>query len=181
MQIQTKQNEIVLRAPNVADGPKVWKLVKDSQTLDLNSVYCYLVLFKHFPDTCVVAEQEKNLIGFVTAYIPPASPNVLFIWQIGIQPIMKEKGLGKSLITHLLKRPVCQNISFIETTITPNNVASKALFHALPRTLKTACMESSGFPEDLFPEGNHPAEYLYRIGPFDPNTIEHEVLIYENH
>ena len=47
---------VVLRAAEAADGPAIWKLVRDSRVLDLNSLYSYLLICRHFGDTCVVAE-----------------------------------------------------------------------------------------------------------------------------
>ena len=36
--------------------------------LDLNSTCCYLLLCKHFLETCTVAVANGEIVGFVTAY-----------------------------------------------------------------------------------------------------------------
>ncbi len=176
-----EQNKISFRKPQIEDGPKIWDIVKHSGVLDLNSTYCYLILCKHFSNTCVVAEQKNELVGFVSAYIPPNSPDVLFIWQIGIIHALRGKGLGQSLILNLLQRPACQKISFIETTVSPNNAPSRALFTGLPQRLGTQFIEHPEFSEALFPKSDHAPEHLFRIGPFDPANIDKEVLTHENH
>jgi L-2,4-diaminobutyric acid acetyltransferase len=59
----------------------------------------------------------------------------------------------------------------VETTITPSNRASKALFSSLARTLNAAYAEGSGFPERMFPDQRHEREDRVRIGPFDLQHI----------
>lgn len=149
----------------------MWQLVKDAGGLDLNSAYCYIMLGGYFSDTCVVAESEGVLAGFVTAFRQPADPEVLFVWQIGVASAFRGQGLGLALLSSLLQREACRGISLIETTITPSNHASKALFVSLARTLNTAYAEQRGFPEHAFPEHRHEREDLVRIGPFDPLSI----------
>ncbi|NKE69261.1 diaminobutyrate acetyltransferase [Candidatus Manganitrophus noduliformans] len=163
---------IFFRKPTIEDGSDIWKLAKDSEILDLNSAYCYLLLCKHFSETCVVAESGGRLAGFVTAFRPPASPDVLFIWQIGVAGAMRRQGLGRALLKDLLRREASRGVSFLETTITPSNHPSKALFASLARSLNTPYVEEKGFPESLFPEGNHQAEDLIRVGPFDPLKLD---------
>lgn len=160
-----------IRKPKVEDGPRIWDLVKDTAVLDLNSAYCYLIVCRDFSDTCAVTEDEEKLIGFVSAYIPPTRPDVLFIWQIAVSTPHRGRGIGYSLLLDLLQRDVCKDISFIETTISPINQSSRALFTALSRCLKTDWIETEGFPESFFPDGSHPPERLIRIGPFKPPHI----------
>lgn len=164
-----------LRHPRVEDGLKIWSLVKAVEKLDLNSAYCYLVLCSHFADTCVVAEEAGDLVGFLTAYRPPAAVNVLFVWQIGVAGLFQRKGLGLAMLTELLRRDSCRGVSYLETTITQSNPASKALFASLQKRLKAPCVESLLYSSDLFPDGNHAEERLHRIGPFDLSQFKQGV------
>jgi L-2,4-diaminobutyric acid acetyltransferase len=69
-----------LRKPQPKDGASMWALVRDSRTLDLNSAYLYLLLSEHFANTCVIAENEQGIIGFVSAFttVVPVPENLFF-------------------------------------------------------------------------------------------------------
>jgi L-2,4-diaminobutyric acid acetyltransferase len=155
-----------IRAPRLEDGAAVWQLVRDSGVLDLNSAYLYLLLCKDFADTCRVAEAHGRLVGFVTAYRPPGRPDVLFVWQIGVDASQRGQGLGGRLLRALIGAETCRGVSAVETTISPSNRASRGLFESLARRLDSRITEEPCFEERQFPEEGHEAEPLLRIGPF---------------
>ncbi|ADJ28463.1 diaminobutyrate acetyltransferase [Nitrosococcus watsonii] len=162
----------MFRHPTIQDAPKIWQLVKDSGTLDLNSTYCYLILCKHFMDTCLVAGNNDEILAFVTGYRLPAAPHSLFIWQIAVSPQARGQGLALSMLKELLRRNADYNkITSLETTVSPSNTASRALFAALARELNTELIETPGFEEPLFPAGNHEAEPFLRLGPFEVEKL----------
>ncbi|WP_301289324.1 diaminobutyrate acetyltransferase [Natronocella acetinitrilica] len=160
------------RTPNVADGAAIWRLVKESGVLDVNSAYMYLLLAKDFADTCIVAEQDNHLAGFVTGYRPPARPGSIFLWQVGVAAEARGQGLGKRLLAAFLQAPGARGATMLETTISPSNAASKALFSAVARDLGTEIKATECFREDHFPEGGHEAEELYLIGEFEPARVD---------
>jgi len=45
-------SQLKFRKPCAQDGAGIWDLVRETEVLDLNSAYCYLMLGKYFPDTC---------------------------------------------------------------------------------------------------------------------------------
>ena len=149
---------------NDAIGMK--RIVETSGVLDVNSLYCYLLLCSHFAATCIVAELRGEIVGFTTGYLLPERPDVLFVWQIGVHESVRGKGLGASMLDTLLARDCCAGIRFLEATVTPGNAASKALFRSLARRSGTACVETPCFGEDVFGDKAHEVENLVRIGPF---------------
>ncbi len=154
------------REPNKEDGANIWELVKSTQTLDLNSAYSYLMLCELFSDTCVIAEDEDQVIGFVSAFRQPQSPNTIFVWQVAVHESYRGKGIAKKLLKELLSRQSCENVHYMESTVSPSNLPSQSLFKGLANHLKCPCEVSECFTEDLFPESGHEAEQTYRIGPF---------------
>ncbi len=165
---QTKDN-IVFRTPRINDGAAIWRLVKESGVLDLNSSYMYLLLCKDFSDSCVVAEEDGQLLGFVTGYRPPGRENAIFLWQVGVDAKARGKGLGKRLVEAFLHNPGARGAAYLETTVSPSNEASRALFRAIARDLDTECTISPCFSENQFPDGGHEPEELFRIGPYELN------------
>jgi len=162
---------IRLRSPDATEGGAIWAVARDTGTLDLNSSYLYMLLARDFADTCVVAEQDDQLVGFVTGYRRPRQPEVLFLWQIGIHPDFQGKGLGKRLVGAFLRQPGADRASVLETTVSPDNASSRALFESIARDLGTGCHVKPCFAAEDFPEAGHEAEDLFTIGPFRPAAL----------
>lgn len=162
---------IQIRTPALADGAGMWEVVKAAGTLDLNSSYLYLLLARDFADTCVVAEHDGRVVGFVTGYRPPQRPEVVFLWQVGIRPEMQGHGLGRRLVTAFLRQPGADRASILETTVTPSNDASRALFRAIARELDTECRVEPCFRAADFPDSGHEDEELFVIGPYRPSAL----------
>ncbi|MCA9060940.1 MAG: diaminobutyrate acetyltransferase [Planctomycetaceae bacterium] len=172
-------NDVCIRPATLEDAASVWRLVRDSGMLDLNSVYLYLLLCRDFSATCLVAERGGRLVGFVTAYHPPARPQVLFVWQIGIEPGSRRQGLGHQLLMEL----ICQSrrqkaIEYIEATVTASNTASRRLFANLADRLAVPLLELPGFTAAHFRSAgeddqagcSHEAEPVLRLGPLQPSV-----------
>lgn len=158
---------IVFREPVLSDAPKIWKLVQSSPPLDVNSLYCYLVLCMHFGGTSVVAQSDEELCGYVSAYILPDSPDTLFVWQVAVNSAFRGAGIAKTMLKDILQRKYSSRVSYMETTVTPSNAASDALFESLAKDLHASCRKNVLFSQNDFGQRTHEDEILYRIGPFD--------------
>ncbi|MBB6454505.1 L-2,4-diaminobutyric acid acetyltransferase [Salirhabdus euzebyi] len=143
----------------------MWELVNNS-TLDQNSAYKYIMMCEYFTETCVVAKEDDKVVGFVTAFIPPERQDVVFVWQIGVDSSQRGKGVASKLLDELINREACDNVRFVEATVTPSNQASQSLFRRLARDHHTNCEVSECFAKELFPSDEHEAELCFRIGPF---------------
>lgn len=151
----------------------MWQLTSQSPALDLNSTYSYLLLCRHFSQTCLVAEcgSDLPLAGFVTGYLPPGHPDTLFVWQIAVAADARRTGLGRRLIDALLDRLLPTGVRFLQATVSPGNQASRALFRSVARDRGVHLQESAFFDETLFPaeagSPMHEPEMLLQLGPFD--------------
>lgn len=154
------------RKPRLEDGAEVWKLVKDTRVLDLNSSYSYLMWCSHFSDTSVIVERNNEIIGFISGFIKQSLSNRLFVWQVAVAESERGNGLASKMLHHLLSRACCKDINYIETTVSPTNIPSQKLFHGLARDLDTEVHVSEGFTANEFPEKGHEDEWLHQIGPF---------------
>lgn len=143
----------------------MWDLVRATKVLEPNTCYAYLLLATHFSDTCLVAESDGQLVGFVAAYCPPTKPGVVFVWQIGVGQEARGQGLGKRLLHHLVGLPSCQAVTHLEATIATSNEASMRLFSGFARERDVPCERSRGFEPADFGQPGHEAEELFRIGP----------------
>jgi L-2,4-diaminobutyric acid acetyltransferase len=168
LKVRTARNaeQIELRKPHEEDGLAIWSLVKESNVLDENSAYAYLMFCKFFADTCVVAKQEEQVVGFITAFHLPNAADTLFIWQIGVSEQLRGTGVGTAMIKELLQRKACRQVRFLEATVTLSNTPSESLFRKIASEMETTCEVTECFPTHFFPQ-SHEAEWTFRIGPMD--------------
>ncbi|MFC0331399.1 diaminobutyrate acetyltransferase [Paenibacillus sepulcri] len=161
-----------MNKPSASDGKQVWQLVKDAGTLDLNSVYSYIMLCDVFRDTCVIAVQEERIVGFMSAYKRPDQPDTLFIWQAVVGSAWQGNGLGKKMLRELLSREENGPIRFVEATIGPDNMASQRMLMGLGEENGGQCHITEYYPAAYFPEeSDHEPELLFRVGPFTNNSL----------
>ena len=163
--MESDKQEFTLRHPTLDDAPWIWRLVRETGVLDENSLYAYLLLCRDFAETCLVADRDSQLAGFVTAYQPPQRSNVLFVWQVGVSVMARRQGLALRMLCELVSRRRDASIEFVESTVASSNTASRHLFKALANRLEAPLADAHGFAESHFRFGNHEAEPLIRIGP----------------
>lgn len=144
----------------------MWRLARASETLDVNSLYTYLLVASLFETTSRVAiVPGHELVGFMAGLREPRRPDRLFIWQIAVAPAMKRQGVASALIDDVLADPRGQPVQYLTATVTPSNHASATLFHAIAKRRRTAFTRRPFFPVALFAETGHEAEDLIEIGP----------------
>lgn len=156
--------KIMYEKPKVGDGKEIWKLVKNSSPLDVNSEYLYLLLCQHFSNTCVIAKADSKIVGFISAYILPNQKDTIFVWQVAVAKEFRKKGISTNMMKSILSRPVCESVSYLEATVTPSNVSSRKMFESVASYLKCDIKTSSFFTIEHFNEAHEP-EDLVRIGP----------------
>ena len=156
---------IELRQPTSDDGIHVCDLVRQSAFLDNNSLYCYLAVCAHFSTTSAVAYSGEQLMGFITAYSPPRQPDTLFVWQVAVHSAAQNQGLASRMLDQILERSYCRQITFVETSVTTDNKASRAMFAALARRHKCELKESVMFDRYTHFRNLHDTEYKLTIGP----------------
>ncbi|MEF9902991.1 diaminobutyrate acetyltransferase [Streptomyces sp. P9-A2] len=156
--------------PALADGAALWRIARDSKTLDLNSSYSYLLWCRDFAATSAVARDAGGEpIGFVTGYVRPDSPQTLLVWQVAVDERHRGRGLAAALLDGLVARTVAEHgVTTVETTITPGNTASERLFTAFAERHGARLEREVLFEAEQFPDGPHDPEVLYRIGPLSP-------------
>ncbi|TGZ18845.1 L-2,4-diaminobutyric acid acetyltransferase [Streptomyces sp. S816] len=158
--------DLLIDRPATADGAALWRLAKDSKTLDLNSSYSYLLWCRDFAGTSAVARgADGTPVGFITGYVRPDHPDTLLVWQVAVDSAHRGHGIAAALLDGLTARLAESGVTRIETTITPGNTASERLFTSYAERHGAHLSREVLFPAELFPDGPHDSEVLYRIGP----------------
>ncbi|MDH5359966.1 MAG: diaminobutyrate acetyltransferase [Gammaproteobacteria bacterium] len=161
--MQFDNSEIVLRPPQPDEGSAIHQLVANSPPLDLNSVYSYYLLCSHFADTCVVAEWQGQIVGFISAYRPPAQGQQLFVWQVVVDSDLRGRGIAWRMLHHLLRR-LDGAVMEVQATVNPSNTVSRGLFQRLATEQGSLMQESVFLSADAFaPASEHESEILLSV------------------
>ncbi|WP_019340531.1 diaminobutyrate acetyltransferase [Stutzerimonas stutzeri] len=168
---------VTLRRPTDGDGYPLHELVARCQPLDINSAYCNLLQCSDFADTSIAAtDADDQLVGFISGYCPPARPDTLFVWQVAVDASMRGQGLALRMLMALIARVAReQGVSHLETTISPDNGASQALFKKAFAKLGVDYSTRTLFSRAEHFAGKHEDEVLYRAGPFAAPHSEEEL------
>ncbi|WP_250445678.1 diaminobutyrate acetyltransferase [Actinotalea sp. C106] len=166
---RTDSTEILISVPEMADGASMWRIARDSGSLDLNSSYAYLLFCRDFSRTCRLATVDGESAGFVLGYRRPDRPDCLFVWQVAVDANHRGAGISSRLLDDLVTSELEPPIRTVETTITDDNAASQALFAAFARRWGAELSTSTFITAEHFPDG-HDGEPLYEIGPLDPGA-----------
>ena len=168
---------VMLRRPTDGDGYNLHQLVARCQPLDTNSVYCNLLQCSDFADTAIAAENAQGeLVGFISGYRPPSRPDTLFVWQVAVDSSMRGQGLALRMLLALTERVAREHgVRYMETTISPDNAASQALFKRAFDKLGADCTRRTLFSRAEHFAGQHEDEVLYRAGPFTVSHLEEEL------
>ncbi|EXS71008.1 diaminobutyrate acetyltransferase [Sphingobium sp. Ant17] len=154
------------RMPVAQDGPAITALIAACPPLDGNSAYCNLLQCTHFADSCVVAERDGQIVGWVSGYRLPADPSCFFVWQVAVAAQARGEKLAQRMIAALLDRPSVTGVTHLITTVTPDNAASWALFEGVARRLGADLAKAPLFERDAHFAGAHETEWQATIGPF---------------
>lgn len=150
----------------------MWRVARDSRTLDLNSTYAYVLFARDFAETSRVAVVDGEVAGFVLGYRRPSRPDCQFVWQIAVDERFRGLGLAGRLLDSLVREArVEPAVRTLETTITDDNVASQRTFRSFADRWDGAPVRVSPLfesahlsPGDSDSETHEP-ERLYEIGP----------------
>lgn len=107
--------------PALADDPHLWRLARDSQVLDLHSSYAYLLWCRDFAGTSVVAKVDGNVVGFVTGYLRPVTPDTVMVWQVAVEAGHRRRNLGSRMLHTLIDRLWPQGVRWLQATISPSH------------------------------------------------------------
>ena len=124
---------ITIRNIKISDLKHLRKLIKDCHPLGFHTLYTYWVLAYHFKELTFVAEENGNLVGYISGLESKRFKNTWFIWQIGVIPSFRGSGLSQKLLKHFFEKAKENYIRYIQVTIDPNNLASLKCFKRFVR------------------------------------------------
>lgn len=156
-------DDVSFRKPKKSDGADVWRLIAGTGKLDENSMYCNLLQCDHFADTCIIAELNGEIVGWISGYIQPDASKTFFVWQVAVSEKARGRGIAKRMLAELMRRKECAEIERVQTTITKDNDASWALFRSFAKQSGAELQDRPYFREDEHFDGEHDTEHMVTI------------------
>ncbi len=124
--IQPADSSISIEQASENDWITLMNLAHACAPLDKHTEYTYWLLTRFAFETCFIAyTADKKPIGFISGF---AHNGKGFIWQIGILPSYRNKGISQILIMNLVNKFISQGISSFEVTISSKNKNSLSAF-----------------------------------------------------
>ncbi|TCS60782.1 diaminobutyrate acetyltransferase [Primorskyibacter sedentarius] len=155
--------QLEFRKPTALDGAAISDLVKACKPLDENSMYCNLIQCDHFADTCILAESDGQVLGWISGHVPPSQQDTLFVWQVAVHPDARGMGLGGRMLAELIERDELDDVTQIQTTITSDNDASWGLFRGFAKRIGAEISDTPHFTRDGHFDGRHATENMVTI------------------
>lgn len=160
----TDPTAVALQAPVISHGSRIWEIARDSGELDLNSSYAYVLWCRDFHATSIVASVDGRVCGFVTGYIRPVRPDTLVVWQVAVDAEQRGRGIAAQLLDGLLAR-LAGEVTRMETTISPGNAASIALFTGVAGRRGWQINSEPLFAPADFPDSHEPEDLYILAAP----------------
>lgn len=153
-----------IQKPDITDGKEIWKLIKRTGNLDLNSEYCYFMLSDLFREHCAVVKSpdENDILGYVSCIPRQNDSQTLFVWQVCTDPRIQKRGMAKKMIQFVIENQ-SEKVAYIEATISDDNAGSQALFSSLAKSYQAEIKKELYIDARDF-NNSHESEYIYRIG-----------------
>jgi len=164
-QHEKRKSAAVIRAPVAADGPAVTALIAGCPPLDTNSAYCNLLQCTHFEGTCILAERDGAMVGWISGYRPPSAPEQIFVWQVAVAAAARGEGLALRMLDALIERPAVRDAETMIATVTEANQASWRLFEGFARRRGLSLARAMLFDREAHFRGAHDTEFQVTIGP----------------
>lgn len=152
--------------PCAEDAAEIHGLIAACPPLDQNSLYANLIQSTHFAQSCALARVGGRIVGWISGHRPPERSGTYFLWQVAVHPDVRGAGLARHMLADILRRPVQADVCRIETSITPGNSASWALFGGIAKWLRAPMDSAPWFDCQRHFSGRHDTEHLVTIGPF---------------
>lgn len=128
-------DELEFREPSIVECSGITKLAKQTDRLDSNSNYLYVLCCLHFAQTCAVAKRGKDTVAFLIGYRVPDDPSIFFVWQTATKPRHGIPNLGLKLMLHSARKAFAAGATEIQATVDWNNKPIVMLFKAVAREL----------------------------------------------
>jgi ribosomal protein S18 acetylase RimI-like enzyme len=89
------------------------------------------LFFVHFQETCFVAQEGSQLMGFLAGFLSQTYPDEAYIHFAGVHPERRRETVGRRLYLHFFDVAAAHGRSIVRCVTSPVNTGSLAFHQAL--------------------------------------------------
>ena len=153
------EKKLTIRTAIEKDFLNIWGFVRNCKPLESYGAHFYRIMLRYFGDSCFIAEQDGEIVGFILGFETQRHPGSYFLWQIGVHPKFQGQGIGAKILAHMEDETRRKGCVRIEVTIDPENCPSQKLFEKIGFS-----NVSNKEGETIKVEGNLAVKDYYDIG-----------------
>lgn len=118
--------------------------------------YIYWMLGKYFSSTCLVAEEQDQILGYIGALVS-AEKQKVFVWQIAVKSNERGRHIGRKLLENVVLATKKMGIEQLEIAINEENHSCRHMVEKLVQDLGGTIAEKDRYKDEGF------CETVYRI------------------
>jgi L-2,4-diaminobutyric acid acetyltransferase len=141
---------VILSAASETDADAVRSFVARCGTLAVHTPFTYWVTLRYWGSLCVIATEDDEIAGYLSSIGSAESADLLYVWQIGVAPCYRGRGLAWQLLQELARRGTARGYRRCEVSIERDNEPSLRLFARLARAAGGAMEEVVGGDEPTY-------------------------------
>ncbi|CAG7644383.1 GNAT family N-acetyltransferase [Paenibacillus allorhizosphaerae] len=107
----------------------------------------------HFRETCLVAEQGGDMIGFLMGFLSQTVPDEAYIRIVMVDPVARGQGVGRALYGNFFDRAAASGRTTIRCVTVPRKKDSIAFHTKLGFSIEPQEQELEGVPVCLNYDG----------------------------
>ncbi len=151
----------LIRHPEPADYEKIVAATDDWWSGTSVVALIHKFFFLHFRETCLVAEREGELAGFLMGFLSQSKPEEAYIHFVGVGPEFQGEGLGRQLYEKFFGVARLKGRALVRCITSPGNKDSIAFHTRMGFTIEPQEAHEEGVPVSLNYDGRGGARVLF--------------------
>ena len=115
-------------SPELSKFKEISSLVAECEGLVAHDNHFYKIILNYFGNSSFIAIDDNRVLGWVFGFKSQFDPNIFFLWQLGVHPKVRRRGVGLQLIERLIEVARGLGSTKMRSTVIRENVASRDLF-----------------------------------------------------
>ena len=151
------------RAPQASDAAEISLLLKESGAPTHSELHRSLLQSDQFRETCGVVEIAGDIVGWISAYLPPFDPESLYVWQIAVSKKARGLGVAHRMLLDLMNRDICDGVRRLQISIRFDDPDGWEFIQRYADIRGASMAVQANYLRDVSASGLQPTEHLVTV------------------
>jgi ribosomal protein S18 acetylase RimI-like enzyme len=110
---------------------EISKLSFSVPPLEGHEPHFYKIVADYFGDTAFVAYRDGEIVGFAFGIVSQVETDLFFLWQLGVREDVRSSGVGRRLVTSVLKAAAMKGCRRAVATVLKENTTGMKFFESM--------------------------------------------------